>query len=143
MALLIERAVIDKQFGSEDALRAAVIEYQAAREAHASSEGVPAPTAHPLVEEIVVFQGGEFEIVEPPPLPEPEEPARRMVPKSLIIERLNAAGRLAAAKAVLDADLYTRERWYAPDRPALYFDDAEALALLAAIGADPDVIMAS
>jgi hypothetical protein len=77
------------------------------------------------------------------PPPAGEEPReRRLVAKSAIVERLNAAGLLAAAKAVLDADLYARERWYAPDKPAIYADDAEALALLAAIGADPDVILA-
>jgi hypothetical protein len=67
---------------------------------------------------------------------------RRMVRKSVIVERLHAAGKLAAAKAALDADLYARERWYAPDRPSIYADDAEALALLTSIGADPAVILA-
>lgn len=68
--------------------------------------------------------------------------SRRLVSKSLIVERLNAAGLLAAAKAALDANLYARERWYAPDKPAIYADDAEALALLAAIGANPEIILA-
>lgn len=67
---------------------------------------------------------------------------RRMVFKSVIIERLHQAGKLAAASAALNADLYTSERWYAPDKPAIYADDAEALALLKAIGADPAVIFA-
>jgi hypothetical protein len=67
---------------------------------------------------------------------------RRLVPKSLIVERLQAAGKLAAASTALNADLYKRERWYAPDRPAIYADDPEALALLNAIGADPAVILA-
>lgn len=66
----------------------------------------------------------------------------RLVPKSLIIKRLHEAGKLAAASAALNANLYLRERWYAPDRPAVYADDPEALALLAAIGADPAVILA-
>jgi hypothetical protein len=72
----------------------------------------------------------------PPPAP------RRLVPKSIIVARLNAAGKLAAAKAALDADLYARERWYAADRPAIYVDDREAVALLTAIGADVAEIMA-
>lgn len=74
--------------------------------------------------------------------PDPAPVSRRAVAKSLIVERLNAAGKLAAARAALDADLYARERWYAPDKPAIYADDPEALALLQAIGADPDVILA-
>jgi hypothetical protein len=71
-----------------------------------------------------------------------EPPARRLVTKSLIISRLHEAGLLAAAKAALEADLYARERWYAPDRPAVYADDAETLALLSHIGADAAVILA-
>lgn len=73
---------------------------------------------------------------------DPMKPARRLVPKSVIVARLQAAGKLAAARAALDADLYARERWYAPDRPSIYADDPEALALLASIGADPAVILA-
>ena len=67
---------------------------------------------------------------------------RRLVRKSLIVERLQAAGKLAAAKTALDGNLYARERWYAPDQPAVYADDPEALALLKAIGADPEAILA-
>jgi hypothetical protein len=64
------------------------------------------------------------------------------VRKSTIITRLQAAGKLAAARPAVDADLNARERWYAPDRPAIYADDAEALALLQAIGADPGIVLA-
>lgn len=67
---------------------------------------------------------------------------RRTVAKSLIITRLNEAGKLAAARQALNADIYRRERWYAPDKPDVFADDPEALALLAAIGADPAIIMA-
>lgn len=67
----------------------------------------------------------------------------RLVPKSLIVSRLHAAGLLAAASEALNADLYRRERWYASDKPAIYADDPEALALLQAIGADPAVILAA
>lgn len=73
---------------------------------------------------------------------DPEKPARYLVRKSTIVVRLQVAGKLTAASAALDADLYARERWYAPDKPAVYADDPEALALLSAIGADPAVIMA-
>jgi hypothetical protein len=72
----------------------------------------------------------------PPPAP------RRLVPKSLIVDRLNTTGKLAAAQAALNANLYVRERWYAADKPAIYADDPEVLALLTAIGADPNVILA-
>ena len=66
---------------------------------------------------------------------------RLLVPKRLIVERLQAAGKLEAARAALDAaDLYTRERWNTRD--AIYADDETALALIAAIGADPITILA-
>jgi hypothetical protein len=69
------------------------------------------------------------------------EDIRILVPKTVIIDRLNGAGLLGAARAALDAaDLYTRERWNVRD--AVYADDATAAALLQAIGADPAAIMA-
>jgi hypothetical protein len=67
---------------------------------------------------------------------------RRLVNKSVIVERLQAADKLAAARAALDlADIYMRERWNT--RAAIYADDEAALALLAAIGADAAVILAA
>lgn len=69
------------------------------------------------------------------------ESIRVLVPKRLIVERLNGVGLLDAARAALDAaDIYTRERWNT--REAIYTDDAAALALLNAIGADPAEILA-
>jgi hypothetical protein len=66
---------------------------------------------------------------------------RVLVPKRLIVDRLEAAGKLAAARAALDAaDLYTRERWNVRD--AIYADDETARTLIAGVGADPDAILA-
>lgn len=103
---------------------------------------VDLPTGDVVFAAVLDWSNGDFQIiattwVEPDPVPE-----RRMVRKSLIIERLNTAGKLSAASSALNADLYRRERWYASDHSAIYADDAEALALLNAIGADPLVIMA-
>jgi hypothetical protein len=69
-------------------------------------------------------------------------PPRRQVPKSDIIARLIAAGKIAAARAALESDAALYARWWAPDRPAIHHDDVDALALLAAIGADPATVMA-
>jgi hypothetical protein len=81
------------------------------------------------------FDGTTFE---PPPSAAPA--LRRVVRKSVIVERLQAAGLLEAARAALDAaDLYTRERWNARD--AIYADDPTAMALLQTIGADPEAIL--
>jgi len=71
-------------------------------------------------------------------LPEPEP---RLVRKSLIIDRLQAAGKLDAAYNVLQAaPLYDRQRW--ETRDSVYFNDPTMLAALNAIGADVDAIMA-
>lgn len=66
---------------------------------------------------------------------------RILVPKRVIVDRLQAAGKLEAARAALDsADLYTRERWNTRD--AIYADDEVALALLEIIGAPAGEILA-
>jgi len=70
-------------------------------------------------------------------------PPKRTVLKSVIVARLIAAGLVAAARAALEADAAAWGRWVASDRPAVNCDDPDALALLAAIGADPDAIMAA
>jgi hypothetical protein len=68
-------------------------------------------------------------------------PPYNLVPTHVIVDRLQADGKLVAARAALDAaDLYTRERWN--NRDAIYADDPAALALLNAIGADPLAILA-
>ena len=62
------------------------------------------------------------------------------VPKRVIVDRWQAAGKLEAASAALDAaDLYTSECYCT--RAAIYADDATATALLQGIGADPNEIL--
>lgn len=66
---------------------------------------------------------------------------KRLVSKSIIIDRLQDAGLLGAARQALDAaDLYTKERWNT--RTSIYADDPTAVGLLTAIGADPETILA-
>ena len=64
---------------------------------------------------------------------------RRLVPKSVILSRLTDK-QLDAALALLSTR--QQERWRVPDKPAVYFDDPEMLAVLGAIGADPKIVMA-
>jgi XkdW protein len=71
-----------------------------------------------------------------------QPPPRRMVAKSLIISRLIEAGKIEAARAALEANASAYARWWAPDKPAIYADDPEAIALLQSIGADPAAILA-
>lgn len=70
-----------------------------------------------------------------------EEPKRTIL-KSVIVSRLIEAGKIGAAKAALDSNPAAFARWFASDRPAVNHDDPEAIALLKAIGADPDAILA-
>ena len=65
----------------------------------------------------------------------------RRVSKSDIVVRLQAVGLLEVAKAAIDSNLYTRERWYAPGQSWVYSNDPEAIALLEQIGADPYEIL--
>jgi hypothetical protein len=84
-------------------------------------------------------------------LPQPSEteieaaeaaPPRRMLRKSTVQQRLIDVGLMDAAHAALWADKAAYARWFVSDHPKVNADDPEALALLEAIGADPDVIMA-
>jgi hypothetical protein len=66
---------------------------------------------------------------------------RVLLPKRLVVDRLQAAGKFEAAWAALDdADLYRSERWNTRD--AVFADDAAAIAPLQGIGTDPDEILA-
>lgn len=98
----------------------------------------PAGWLATATEDELAALGITVEIVEDPP-PPPQEP--RLVRKSVIIDRLHAAGQLDAAYAVLQsASLYDRQRW--ESRDAIYFNDPTLLAALTAVGADPEAILA-
>jgi hypothetical protein len=142
MAMRIERAVVDKQFGGIEGLTQAISEFRDALVAHAQSEDVAAPRAHPLVEQVVLYQGGEFEVTDTALDPAAEgSEARWVVRKATIIRRLDAAGGLATARAALDASpLLLRELWNA--QVAFYADDEQVVAFLASIGADAATILA-
>lgn len=66
------------------------------------------------------------------------DPPRRMVRKSVVLSRLTDQ-QIEAAIGLLTAS--QAERWRASDRPAVYFDDPETVAILQAVGADPEVVM--
>lgn len=71
-------------------------------------------------------------------LPDDQQP-RRKVAKSLIISRVTDE-QLAAAIGLMT--LRQQERWRAPDQPEVYFDDPETVAVLTAVGADTDAVLA-
>lgn len=76
-------------------------------------------------------------------LREANVPPYHRVAKSTIIARLTDQQLAAAAEAFWRPEnLRLRERWYAPDQPAINANDPESVALVQAIGADPAIVLA-
>lgn len=69
-------------------------------------------------------------------------PARPRIEKPTVHARLIEAGKMDAAYAALSQSPAYFARWFAPGHTYVYADDPGAIALLLAIGADPDVILA-
>jgi len=70
-------------------------------------------------------------------------PPYHRVAKSTIIARMTDAQLEAATAAFNEPEnLRLRERWYAPDQPAINANDPESIAFVVQIGADPEVVLA-
>jgi hypothetical protein len=67
----------------------------------------------------------------------------RTVPKSLVMDRLAQAGKADGAFAALMGDPVFFTRWFSPDRPTVDSNDQGTIAFLAALGVDPDAILAT
>ena len=67
-------------------------------------------------------------------------PPYHKVPTAVIVDRLIEVGRLDAANAALESVPSLKARFYT--RAHVFGDNAEARAFLAAIGVDPDAILA-
>lgn len=72
------------------------------------------------------------------------EVLRRLLPKSLVQERVNNIGKLDDVLALLMApgNAIFYARWFAPDWPNVYYDDAGLLSILGAVGCTPTQITA-
>jgi hypothetical protein len=70
----------------------AISEYRVALQDHAKTEDVPAPTAHPLVEQIVKHGEGQVVVVDDTPIPTPAELrfAAMQAVQASMMERINA-----------------------------------------------------
>jgi len=77
-----------------------------------------------------------------PYVPVDELPVRRMIAKSIVQARVINAGKMPDAFAMLNANPIYFARWFAPDQPAVYFDDPDAVGLVQALGLDPAVVLA-
>lgn len=69
-----------------------------------------------------------------PPQP---DPPRRLIDKSVVQERVNAIGKLDDVMALLNSQAIYFARWFVPGWTEVYFDDADLLAILAAVGCTP------
>lgn len=134
------------RLGGPEAFAEAVADFAAALEAHRYTVDVPAPTADPVVELVVRQHGGQYDI-EPEPVPDvPPEPDPDSPPTAWrvstyrIVRRLEEAGLIDAADAALDAQPVLFRRFYTAG--SIPNDDADAVALLSGIGADPFEILA-
>ena len=63
----------------------------------------------------------------------------RLIGKSVILSRLSDA-QIEQALSIMS--VAQRERWRAPDQPAIRADNPELLAILQVVGADPAIVLA-
>lgn len=117
MPRIVDKNVLDKLGGAE-ALDLAIANFQRALEAHKTTQEVPAPTAHPLVEDIVLRYSGQYSVA-----PEPEKPEdRRSKLEQNVIDdyaRLRADMDLTIQRVT---DLYTMVSKFQGDVAALSAD---------------------
>lgn len=69
-------------------------------------------------------------------------PPRRLIRKSTVTARVNAAGKTAAVWAVFQSNPLALLQWTSPDWPNVYADDEGLLAVLNAVGCTPEEIAA-
>lgn len=84
------------------------------------------------------WNGEAFTTPEPVVAP----PVRRLIPKDLIMDRLDGVGLVDTAQAALLRRPVLFGRWFNKDWSEVYADDAELVAILTAIGADVETITA-
>lgn len=67
---------------------------------------------------------------------------RKLVAKSVVQQRIILKGKMGEAYDLLTRNPDYFARWFAPDHPAVYCDDQDAVGLVAALGLDPKEILA-
>ncbi len=70
----------------------------------------------------------------------PDDPPRRLIPKSTVQERCAAIGKLDELITALLANPLYFGRWFASDWPRVYADDDGLLEMLTAVGCTPEQI---
>ena len=84
---------------------------------------------------------GVLELPDPPPAP-PPVPDRLQLPKSVVMARVNAAGKFDAVNAVFAQQPFLMFQWLSPDWPNVYADDPGLLQVLGAVGCTADQVAA-
>jgi hypothetical protein len=74
-----------------------------------------------------------------PPAPPAVTPT---VPKSTVMARVTAAGKMSQAQSNLWAAPDQFAKWFAPDQPVVNCNDPATVAFVQALGLDPNVILA-
>ena len=77
-----------------------------------------------------------YDVVEAPT----PEPVRQTVPKSTVQARLIDLDKMGDAYLILTSNPIFFARWFAPDQPVVYVDDADAIAVLEALELSPEQI---
>jgi hypothetical protein len=73
----------------------------------------------------------------------PAQPAGTpTVPKSTVMARVTAAGKMAQAQSNLWAAPDQFAKWFAPDQPVVNCNDPATVAFIQGLGLDPNVILA-
>jgi hypothetical protein len=67
-------------------------------------------------------------------------PPRAQLPKSTVTSRVDAVGKLPVVFGILNSQPSLFAKWFAPDWPNVYVDDAGLLQVLAAAGLTADEI---
>lgn len=98
-----------------------------------SAEFPAAPEGQRLAGYALDLDDGDLVVV---PTWEAIAPARREIPKSLVMARLTEAGVIGAAMAALMAAPELFAKWFAPDWPNVFADDGGLLAFLGEDGLD-------
>lgn len=99
-----------------------------------AESSAPAATWDTRAVEIAPVDGVQQWMMIPSGETEPPIQPRRLIPKSVVQERMNDIGKLGAAFAALNSSPIFFGRWFAPDWPNVYFDDEGLMQILSAIG---------
>lgn len=99
----------------------------------------PVPADNKVVSEALIDDNGRPRLSR---TLETRPAVRRGVLKSVVQARIIDAGKMAEAYAALTTNPVYFAKWFAPDHPAVYCDDPDAVGLIQTLGLDPAQVLA-